>query len=223
MSAVTVPALTKHTATVIFMHGLGDSGNGWRFLAEEYRKLKVLDHVKFIFPNAPVQKVTLNFGLTMPSWFDIVSLDKVEAQEDSKGMLESVDRLKAFISEEVKAGIPAERIVIGGFSQGCTISLLAGLIADTKYAGVVGLSGFVPMRSNISNLHKEHGIKMPFFVGHGTDDPVVKYEYGVFTKDKLAELDVPCEFHEYKGLTHSASPTEIMDILEFLKKTIPAQ
>ncbi|KAK9383828.1 Phospholipase/carboxylesterase/thioesterase [Kockiozyma suomiensis] len=221
MSAVTVPALKKHTATVIFMHGLGDSGNGWRFLAEEYRKLKVLDHVKFVFPNAPVQRVTVNFGMEMPSWFDLTSFDKIESQEDSQGMWKSVDRLKAFVADEVKEGISPDRIVIGGFSQGCAISLLAGLTTDAKYAGVVGLSGFIPMRSKISELHQTHGIKLPFFVGHGTADQVVKYEYAVFSKTKLAELGVPCEFHEYQGLAHSASPAEIAHVLEFLKKTIP--
>ncbi|KAK9338538.1 Phospholipase/carboxylesterase/thioesterase [Lipomyces starkeyi] len=229
MSAVRIPALKEHTATFIFLHGLGDSGSGWRFLADEYRKLKVLDHVAFIFPNAPTQKVTLpglmrgiqNFGLQMPSWFDIISLDKVETQEDTHGMLESAGRLRRFIDDEIANGIKPERIVIGGFSQGCTISLLTGLTTDVKLGGVVGLSGFIPMRSQISKLHEEKGIKMPFFVGHGTSDPVVKYEYGVFTKQVLESLNIPCEFHEYKGLTHSASPQEINDVLQFLNKQLP--
>ncbi|KAK9485685.1 Phospholipase/carboxylesterase/thioesterase [Lipomyces starkeyi] len=221
MSAVRIPALKEHTATFIFLHGLGDSGSGWRFLADEYRKLKVLDHVAFIFPNAPTQKVTLNFGLQMPSWFDIISLDKVETQEDTHGMLESAGRLRRFIDDEIAKGIKPERIVIGGFSQGCAISLWTGLTTDVKLGGVIGLSGFIPMRSQISKLHEKKGIKMPFFVGHGTSDPVVKYEYGVFTKQVLESLNIPCEFHEYKGLTHSASPQEINDVLQFLNKQLP--
>ncbi|KAK9448779.1 Phospholipase/carboxylesterase/thioesterase [Limtongia smithiae] len=221
MSAVRVPALAEHTATVIFMHGLGDSGSGWKFLADEYRSRKVLDHVAFVFPNAPRQKVTLNFGLEMPSWFDIIALNKVEAQEDRSGMMESVDRLKAFIKEEMDKGISPDRIVIGGFSQGCTISLLTGLISDVKFGGVIGLSGFVPMRSQIGQMHAEHNVNMPFFIGHGTADPVVRYEYGVFTKNLLEKLGITHEFHEYAGLSHSASPTEINDVLNFLNKVIP--
>ncbi|KAK9465100.1 Phospholipase/carboxylesterase/thioesterase [Lipomyces arxii] len=222
MSAVRIPAITEHTATVIFMHGLGDSGSGWTFLADEYRKLHALDHVAFVFPNAPNQKVTLNFGLQMPSWFDIVSLDRVEAQEDSKGILESVGRMRSFIAEEIAKGIKPERIVIGGFSQGCAISLYTGVTSDIKLGGVVALSGFMPLRSTVAELHKKLGIKIPFLVGHGTSDPVVKYEYGEFTKKVLDSLDVPCEFHTYRGLTHSASPQEISDVLTFLQKTLPS-
>ncbi|KAK9478470.1 Phospholipase/carboxylesterase/thioesterase [Lipomyces japonicus] len=221
MSAVRVPAIAEHTATFIFMHGLGDSGSGWKFLADDYRRRKALEHVEFVFPNAPKQKVTLNFGLEMPSWFDIISLDKIEAQEDSQGMLESVRSLRRFIDIELEKGIKPERIIIGGFSQGCTISLLTGLTSDIKLGGVVALSGFIPMRSRIANLHKEKGVELPFFVGHGTNDPVVKYEYGVYTKTVLDQLNLPVEFHEYKGLTHSAAPQELDDLLAFLNKTIP--
>ncbi|KAK9462356.1 Phospholipase/carboxylesterase/thioesterase [Lipomyces oligophaga] len=221
VTAVTVAAVREHTATVIFMHGLGDSGNGWRFLADECRRMRAFDHVKFIFPNAPIQKVSLNFGLEMPSWFDIISLDKVEEQEDQQGMLASSATLRSFISKEISGGIKPERIVIGGFSQGCAISLLTGLTSDIKLGGVVGLSGFIPMRSRITQMHQEHGITFPYFVGHGTLDPVVKFEYGMFTHTKLTELEIPHEFHEYKGLTHSTSPKELVDLLDFLKRTIP--
>ncbi|KAK9453873.1 Phospholipase/carboxylesterase/thioesterase [Dipodascopsis uninucleata] len=221
MSAVRVPAIAEHTATVIFMHGLGDSGSGWKFLADEYRRNPAFNHVSFVFPNAPKQKVTLNFGLEMPSWFDITSLDKVEAREDVKGINESVGRMRSFIKEELDKGIKPERIVIGGFSQGCVISLMTGLTSDIKLGGVVGLSGFMAQRSSIVEMHKKAAVKIPYFVGHGTNDPVVKYEYCLLTKQILESLNMPLEFHEYPGLTHSVSPTEIEHISTFLQRVIP--
>ncbi|ANB15364.1 palmitoyl-(protein) hydrolase [Sugiyamaella lignohabitans] len=120
--AVRIPAVKAPSATVIFLHGLGDSGNGWRFLAEEAIRKKRLQHVNFIFPDAPMKPVTLNFGMQMPAWYDIPKLENVRHKQDEVGVLESVDRLKAMIEEELGKGVPSERVVIGGFSQGCAIS-----------------------------------------------------------------------------------------------------
>ncbi|KAK9470630.1 Phospholipase/carboxylesterase/thioesterase [Dipodascopsis tothii] len=223
MSAVRIPALAEHTASVIFLHGLGDSGNGWRFLADEFRRLQKLNHVAFVFPNAPIQKVTLNFGMEMPSWYDIQQLNKIEQSEDEAGMLESAGRLRAYVDAEIAAGIPAERIVIGGFSQGCTISVLTGLTTDRTFAGVVGLSGYLPLRDKIAGMHTAAGKATPFFWGHGTDDQVVKYEYGTASKAILEALGQPLEFHTYPGMTHSTCPRELGHVLDFLERRLPPQ
>jgi predicted esterase len=121
--AIRVPASRVPSASIIFLHGLGDSGAGWAFLAEEARRQKRLQHVNFVFPTAPNRKVTLNFGMEMSAWYDIPSLGALRTNQDDKGVLESVEILKNLIKEQQDKGIPANRIVIGGFSQGCAISL----------------------------------------------------------------------------------------------------
>lgn len=122
-SAVRIPATRTPSASIIFLHGLGDSGSGWAFLAEEARRQKRLQHVNFVFPNAPTRPVTLNFGMAMPAWYDIPSLGAIRSNQDEKGIMESVETLKNLIKEQQDKGIPLNRIVIGGFSQGCAVSL----------------------------------------------------------------------------------------------------
>jgi len=223
LSAVKIPAASRHTATLIFLHGLGDQGRGWTFLAEQYRRLGKLDHVAFVFPNAPVQNVSMNFGMQMPSWYDISTLDDVNAAEDETGMIKSVGQVSQLIGEQIDAGIPSERIVLGGFSQGCAVALLASLTSERKLAGIVGLSGYLPLRKKMANMRTEANMKTPVFLGHGDSDPVVKYKFGVATKEALEKMKQPVEWHSYRGLQHSAAPDEIEDLLAFLERVVPEQ
>ncbi|KAG5440241.1 hypothetical protein PCANB_001811 [Pneumocystis canis] len=148
-SATIIPSRARHTATIIFAHGLGDSGTGWSFLGEEIGNKNSFQHIKWIFPNAPNQPVTINMGLKMPSWYDIFSLNDINEKEDEEGMLKSVQQLQHFITQEVEQGILSERIIIGGFSQGSVISLLTGLTSERKLGGIIGLSGYLPLRNKI--------------------------------------------------------------------------
>merc|ERR1711977_811428 len=134
LTFITKPALSTHTATLIWSHGLGDSGAGWSFLAQELGK--AMPHVKFLFPNAPVQPVTLNMGMPMPSWYDISTLDasdifskSFEDRIDEPGILKSVKSLSDLISSELdqNPSVPASRICLGGFSQGAVMALCTGL------------------------------------------------------------------------------------------------
>ncbi|XP_063615538.1 acyl-protein thioesterase 1-like [Penaeus indicus] len=146
---VVVNATAKHTATVIFLHGLGDTGHGWASAMAAIGS----PHIKFICPTAPVMPVTLNNGFRMPSWFDLKSLD-VDGPEDSDGIKKARDGIHQLIEEEVKAGIPHERIMLGGFSQGGALALYSTFTHSRTLAGVIGLSCWLPLREEFPQEQK---------------------------------------------------------------------
>lgn len=215
-------AATKKTATVIFSHGLGDSSAGWSFLSSQLGYH--MPWVNWVFPDAPIQPVTLNMGASMPSWFDIYELNQ-NGKEDEKGLLASVKTIQSLVQKEVDAGIPTNRIVVGGFSQGGVISILTGLMSPNPLAGVACLSGFLPLKSKIKQLQGPHASNLKVFWGHGTDDPVVQYEWGTksveFLRHELGLANV--DFKSYPGLVHSASPVELKNLLHWLQTHIPKQ
>ena len=140
LKALTLPAPKPiaNKATVIFLHGLGDSGAGWADAAEMWQQS--LPHIKFILPHAPVMPITLNGGMPMPGWHDIQSLDSIDA-ENFKGLEGTIGSISGIIDDEIKAGTEAERIVLGGFSQGAATAVMTGFQFHKKLAGVVGMSG----------------------------------------------------------------------------------
>ncbi|KAG9317316.1 Phospholipase/Carboxylesterase-domain-containing protein [Chiua virens] len=191
----------NHTATVIFLHGLGDSGNGWlqivRMIKDE------LPHIKWLLPNAPSRSITANRGFVMPGWFDLLSWDLGDKHEDRDGMLDSARLIDQYIQDEINAGIPAERIVVGGFSQGGSMSLLAGLTARRedglfggKYGwnlgGVAVLSGWMPLQDAFPKMASPHLATMPILMCHGTADTVVPYSLSQKASRILTDdLDLP--------------------------------
>lgn len=213
-------SITKKTASVIFSHGLGDSSAGWAFLAEQIGAK--MPWVNWVFPDAPIQPVTLNMGMKMPSWFDIIGLS-IDAKEDEKGLLESSKTIQSLVEKEVASGIPSDRIIVGGFSQGGVISILTGLMSPTPLAGVVCLSAFLPLKDKIKQLQGPHASQLKIFWGHGTDDPIVQYQWGAksveFLKQDLGIANI--EFKSYPGLVHSASPLELKDLTEWLSLRVP--
>ncbi|KAN0066495.1 hypothetical protein ACQY0O_000589 [Thecaphora frezii] len=225
----------KPTATLFILHGLGDTSAGWSDVAQLLSQRPSLAHVRFVLPNAPIQPVTLNMGMPMPSWFDILSLDDISGQEDEAGLLKSADAIKKLIQAEEEGTasgldghkIPSSRIVVGGFSQGGAISLLTGLTNPSPVAGVVALSTWLPLRAKIASLRHQTSNNLRIFQGHGDADPVVRYDYGVrtqeFLKKDLALPEANLTFKTYPRMPHSACPQEIKDIAEFLETTIPAQ
>lgn len=221
--AVRIEAQETHTASFIFLHGLGDNGRGWTFLAEEAIRQNRLRHVKFIFPDAPEQPVSLNYGMTMQAWYDIKSLANVQTQQDEEGVIKSIDRLNQIINEEIEAGIPTERILIGGFSQGCAISLSNSIISNNKMAGVVGLSGYLPIKEKLLSLESPANRLTPYFICHGTADNVVKFSAGKMSRDYLIN-DLNREnvvWKEYQDMVHTASPEEVSDLFAFAESVLP--
>ncbi|GAA5853155.1 hypothetical protein JCM8547_000219 [Rhodosporidiobolus lusitaniae] len=216
----------KHTATIILSHGLGDTAQGWYPLAVTLgRKFK---HIKWVLPTAPVQPVTCNGGYRMTSWFDIQELPSPGdpspiVAEDEKGMLASVAAINKLIAEEVDAGIPSERVVCGGFSQGAVIAYLTALTSERKLGGVIALSGFLGMAGKVKSMATDHTKKLPVFHGHGTADPVVQFPWGKSTIEKLrTDLGMEnIEFHQYPGMGHSFCDAEQKDLEAFISRILP--
>ncbi|KAJ2790777.1 hypothetical protein GGI18_001586 [Coemansia linderi] len=219
LSSVVLKARGAHTASVIFIHGLGDSGNGWALVAQMLARTQ--PHVKFILPNAPEQPVTLNGGFRMPSWYDIKSLDRIASNEDEPGMNASMMKINELIKAEIDAGIPANRIVLGGFSQGGAMTLFTGLQSEYRFGGLVVLSGYLPIRDRILKRLTDASKSVPIFQAHGTADEVVQYQYGVMTSKALSENGYSVDFRSYDHMGHSTCDDELMHLQMFLKKTLP--
>ncbi|CAM1506263.1 Fc.00g059040.m01.CDS01 [Cosmosporella sp. VM-42] len=221
------PAASRHTATVIFVHGLGDTGHGWASAVENWRRRQRLDEVKFILPHAPTIPISCNMGMRMPGWFDIKVLDgtveSLRASEDVDGVKLSQQYFHGLISEEIKAGIPAERIVLGGFSQGGAMAILAGLTASTKLGGIVGLSSWLLLSKNFKDLVPEANLnkETPIFMGHGDSDPLVRTTLGKQSSEMLKQLGYQVTWKTYPNMGHSACLEELDDVEAFLRERLP--
>ncbi|KAG0322103.1 hypothetical protein BGZ99_003524 [Dissophora globulifera] len=191
----------------------------------ESRLGKHLPHVKFIYPNAPALHITI-YGMMTPAWYDFLSpsASSINHEQDEKGMLRSRQQVLQIVRDEMEtSNIPANRIVIGGFSQGCVLSLLTGLTSEYRFAGIASLSGYLPLPEKIMDMATDANRKTPIFWGHGTADQAVKYEFGEETVEFLQKNNYAVDFHSYKRMGHSASIEEITDLLAFFKQTIPEQ
>lgn len=214
---IVVRAREKHTATVIMLHGLGDTGDGWSGIADDMGA--AMPHVKFVFPHAPSRPITINMGMRMPGWFDIASLDDIDQREDAGGLRESARYVDGLIAAEAAEGVASDRVAVAGFSQGGAIALMA-LRSDKKLAGVAGLSTWLPLRKDPGTISAANA-GTPIFQAHGDADNVVNYQFGVATHERLKELGAPAKFMTINGMGHSASPKELAAMLEFFKTVLP--
>lgn len=216
--ALASKASPGHNAALIFFHGLGDTGHGWHDILSQICG----PNIKVVCAHAPAQPVSLNFGMQMPSWFDIKSLS-FDGEEDEAGIVKASDGLKKLIDEEVGKGIPHNRIVIGGFSQGGAVALYTFLNIDKKLGGCVGLSTWMPLHQKIikDKSFKEENKETKVFLAHGNSDPVVNYKFGAMTNELLKKISFDVSWHEYAGLGHSSHPKELRDLGEYLKKALP--
>ncbi|KAF2635083.1 Phospholipase/carboxylesterase [Massarina eburnea CBS 473.64] len=219
-----VPALKRHTATVIVAHGLGDSGSGWLFLAENWRRRSKFEEVSFIFPSAPNIPITLNGGFRMPGWYDIKSLGDLASRDaDEEGIIKSRDYFHSLIDAEIAKGIAANRIVIGGFSQGGAMSLISGITYKNQLGGIFGLSCYLLLHQKIKELVPADNPNQatPIFMGHGDADQVVAHKFGKSSADELVKLGYKVDFRTYENLVHSADPEEIDHLESYLNQQIP--
>ncbi len=205
------------TRTVIVLHGLGDSGHGFAPIAEEL-DLSALGPVRFVLPHAPERPVTINGGYVMRAWYDILGNDLVR-REDEIGLRESQALIEELIAAEKARGIPASRIVLAGFSQGCAMALLAGLRHPERLAGVVGMSGYLPLAASTATERSAANRDVPLFLAHGTQDPVVPLARGVASRDALAALGYTIEWHDYP-MPHSVCAEEIGDLTRWLLRVL---
>ena len=197
--------------SIIFLHGLGDTGRGWSDIPNQ-SALGEIKNCRWIFPNAPVIPITLNGGMSMPGWFDMNALER-ESLIDDKGMIEKASRyVDSLVEEEIKKGVLAKNIVVGGFSQGGAIALTHAMTSAHDIGGYVGLSTYLPMADSYSK--EKSGVKV--FQAHGTADAVLRFDYGTSSSEKLKSLGMHVQFKSYGGMAHSACAEELDDLKDFL-------
>jgi phospholipase/carboxylesterase len=203
--------------SVIWLHGLGADGNDFASMVPQL-DLRGCPPIRFIFPHAPTMPVTINGGYVMPAWYDIVGANLVDRQ-DAAGIQKSEKAIVALIEQEVARGIPYERIVLAGFSQGCAMALHTGLRLPHRLAGIMALSGYLPLADRFPGERHTANAKTPVFMAHGTQDPVVILKRGEDSRDALKALGHPVQWHTYP-MPHSVHPQEIADIAAFLKQVL---
>ena len=206
------------TVAVIWMHGLGADANDFVPMLHEL-DLAGLPAIRFVFPNADTMPVTINNGYVMRSWYDIVATD-LGRQEDEAGLRASQLKVEALIAREKARGIAAERIILAGFSQGCAMTLQTGLRHPEKLAGLMCLSGYLPLAAMIEAERHAANHASPIFMAHGRQDPVVVIARAEQSRDALKALGHYIEWHEYQ-MQHSVCQEEIDDIGQWLARVLP--
>ena len=204
-------------ATILIMHGLGADGRDFLPIAEQL-DLSGVGPVRFLFPNAPEIPVTINGGMVMPAWYDIRAAD-LGRQEDEAGLRQSQADIEALIAHETARGMPANRIVVAGFSQGCAMALMVGLRHAHKLAGIVCMSGYLPLADKTPTERSTACQDVPVFMGHGTRDGVVLLARATASRDALQALGYQVEWHDYP-MEHSVCPQEITDLENWLNRVL---
>ncbi|HEV8311500.1 MAG TPA: dienelactone hydrolase family protein [Burkholderiaceae bacterium] len=204
-------------ASVIVLHGLGADGNDFVPIVQEL-ELAAAGPLRFVFPHAPMRPVTINAGYVMRAWYDILG-DDLQRQEDEVGLRASQAEIEALIERERQRGIDASRIVLMGFSQGCAVSLLTGLRYRERLAGIVGLSGYLPLAASTAAERSAANADVPIFLAHGRLDPIVTFARGAASRDALRALGHDVEWHEYP-MEHSVCLEEIADLNRWLLKVL---
>ena len=204
-------------ATILIMHGLGADGRDFLPIAEQL-DLSSVGPVRFVFPSAPVMPVTINGGYQMPAWYDILGADLVQ-REDEKGLRQSQAAIDALIEREKSRGIAANRIVVAGFSQGCALALMTGLRHRERLAGVMGLSGYLPLAATLAKERSPASQGMPIFMAHGKHDGVIPISRAAASRDVLTGLGYAVDWHEY-AMEHSVCLEEIGDMTGWLKRVL---
>ncbi|KAI9163087.1 Acyl-protein thioesterase 1 [Paramyrothecium foliicola] len=229
---IVLPPVGKHTATVIFCHGLGDSGHGWAGAAAQWRQNEKLKGVKWLLPHAPQIPISVNGGMQMPGWFDLKALGYTvedvqnnRIDEDTPGIVASQEYFHSLIQHEVDSGIPSDRIVLGGFSQGGAMSIFAGVTAPVKIAGIIGLSSWLLLNQMVQEHASKDNVNTatPIFMGQGTNDPLVRYDLANESHKMLKQMGYNITFKAYQGMAHQACDEEFDDVEAFIISRLTAQ
>lgn len=201
---------------VIWLHGLGADGHDFVPVVEE---LDLPDlPVRFIFPHAPMQPVTINGGYVMRAWYDIGYQD-LTLREDEKGVRDAQHSIEALIVRETGRGIAPERLLLAGFSQGGAIALQTALRYPERLAGVLALSTYLPLPDKLEAERSAANLDVPVFMAHGTEDPIVPLKLAQGSCSRLLTLGYPVEWHEYE-MPHAVCPEELQHIGAFLRRVL---
>jgi phospholipase/carboxylesterase len=215
LETVTVETGPNPAFSIIWMHGLGADGHDFEPLVPELLE-DGMPSLRFVFPHAPMRPVTINNGYQMRAWYDIIGIDR-RSTEDFAGIQASADAIGALISQENGRGVATARIALAGFSQGGAMALLIATRLPEKLAGVIALSCYLPMAREFATARNAANQATPFFMAHGSQDPVVPYSLGDESRQLLQEAGYSVEWHSYPML-HALCEPEVADLRAFLRK-----
>ena len=204
-------------ATVMVLHGLGADGTDFLPFADEL-DLADVGPVRWVFPRAPVRPVTINGGHRMRAWYDVLGIDLAQ-REDEAGLRQSFAQVHALIEREVGRGVPAGRIVLAGFSQGCAIALGAGLRCPHRLAGWVGMSGYLPLAASSGAERSAASPGTPVFLAHGERDGIVPVARGAAARDALQALGHEVQWQAYP-MEHSVCAEEAQALQQWIRKVL---
>jgi len=217
LDTIELESAPNPTVSVIWMHGLGADGSDFVPIVQEL-DLRGCPGIRFVFPHAPTMPVTINGGYVMRAWYDILGTD-IARREDESGLRQSQAEIEKLIAREIERGIPANRIILAGFSQGCAMTLQTGLRHPEKLAGLLCLSGYVPLHTIVAAERHAANQATPIYLAHGRADPVIPFIRAEQSRDLLKSLGYAVEWHEYP-MQHSVCQEEIDDISSWLKKVL---
>ena len=205
--------------SVLWLHGLGADGHDFAPIVPELLR-PGWPELRFVFPHAPVRRVTLNNGVPMRAWYDLKNLD-LDQRADETGVRESIAQVEALIAREDERGVPAERLLLAGFSQGGAIALAAGVRRERPLAGLIGLSTYLPMGSTTKAEAAPQSLATPVFMAHGSHDPVVPEGFGARSRDLLKALGMNVDWHGYP-MQHNVCAEEIRDLGDWMDRRFQA-
>jgi len=220
LTCIELETAPNPTAAVLWLHGLGADGNDFVPIIPEL-DLTGCPGIRFVFPSAPSMPVTVNGGYVMPAWYDIVGRDLMD-QEDAAGIQKSAESIVQLIEREVSRGIAYENIVLAGFSQGCAMVLQIGLRFPHKLAGIIALSGYLPLAVTLPLEKHTANQSTPIFMAHGEYDPVVALERAEASHALLEKMGYAVHWNEYP-MEHSVSREELADISRFLQQVLASK
>src|SRR6202789_3056319 len=205
LQTIEIETAPNPTASVIWLHGLGADYHDFEPLVPEIVQRRERAW-RFVFPNAPVRPVTINGGMSMRAWYDILGFDRLAA-EDTAGFRDTDARVGELIAKQIKRGIPATRIVLAEFSKGGAVALYTGLRYPERLAGIMGLSCYLPLAGTLAADRAPANDGVPIFMAHGLDDGVLPIGMGLESREKLKALGFGVEWHQYR-MPHSVCPPE---------------
>ncbi len=219
---MTLPCVETETAAnprhaIIWLHGLGADGNDFAPIVPE-----LIGHewppLRFVFPHAPMRPITINNGMSMRAWYDIRGM-AIADKQDEAGIRASIAQVDELIAREAERGIPAERILLAGFSQGGAIALTAGVRHAAKLAGIIALSTYLPLEERTDGERSAANARLPIFFGHGSFDPIVPQTLGAAACEALKELGYEVAWHSYP-MAHQVCAEEIDDLRAWIAATL---
>jgi len=213
LNTIRLEPVKKAAASVIWLHGLGADGYDFMPVIKQM-DLPEIHSVRFVLPNAPMQPVTLNNGMTMPSWYDIYGIGK-QFDEDDSGIRKSEAAVRQLIQAELDLGVAHNRIFLVGFSQGGALALHTGLRLEQPLAGLIALSTYLPLRDRIEVELNHVQKRTPICIMHGRQDEVVPIEFAELSFEILKHQGLDCRWHEYT-MEHNLCADQIIDIKEFI-------